>query len=555
MKIFIAFFIMASVWNLHAASLTSKDVSTFTLDQKVKVIEAYREFFREYKTSLTTSHQSEFLQHLNFISDAYASGDFNCFYAGWPSKTVNGKCTNPSRTNTSYVAEASNASCSSSQLMCNPILFGRPGICVNTSTQVLRNSAYTQCERNFSTQSRTIESVASSLNSDDLPYQADEMYRLADQICATGFQSGTRMCSNLKNKLNALRAETQNAPASGQAERAARVEQPQNSETQAPVARRPRATSAPREISPILSNGPRNYNEIVAEEVTRALENGFTPEVLCDPTTGLPLAVDERGVPVFNGPPPKAFCPSPASVAPGYRSTKRMSDFTEYLNRNNITVLGNITNMAYLETLQTMSERFPTNLMNELLANGAKINVFEGTGVTADPTFDLASAEAGSAYQLRRRLARENPLLYPNGVENWSQITGSGGSVTPPHNVPMRLAINHLEDGGTENVFLHEHAHTLDSLYKHAPISSSNAWSLVSNSENARKYFHLICKNYCVLNPGEAFAESFAAYHGCDATRQEMEREVPEIAEFFKNLTSVRELVNRESNQATPRPQ
>lgn len=199
-KILALFCFMTSL-GLQAKALTSKDVASFTLENKIKVVEAYREFFREYKTELSASYQSEFFKYLSLISEANASGGFNCFYAGWPSKTVGGKCTNPARTNTAYVSEATGASCSSSQLMCNPILFGRPGICVNTSNQALRNSAYTQCETRFASQNRTLTSVAASLNDMDLPALTEEMFILANRICRVGFQQRSRMCINLKEKL------------------------------------------------------------------------------------------------------------------------------------------------------------------------------------------------------------------------------------------------------------------------------------------------------------------------------------------------------------------
>lgn len=539
MNCFVLFTMLLSVWSFHTEAVTSKEMGSYSLEQKINVVEAYREFFREYKIKLSASHQSEFLKHLSFISEAYASGDFNCFYAGWPSKTVNGKCTNPARTNTSYVSEASGASCSSAQLMCNPILFGRPGICVNTSTQVLRNSAYSQCERNFATQGRTIASVAQALGEGDLPGQADEMHRLADEICATGFQTGSRMCQNLKNKLLALKNETPRESNQAAPAHASRNDAP------AAAAAIPRNEVRPETEAPIAAETETNDENLrqvatQADRLTTTVENASNAD--CPPeeqiivtptpiTTLNPLSarVEAAAYPFQN----RVQCDHAPQTSPD--SPEAISQF---IRENNITLSPGpeIAQTQDFRNFMFEFNKFPASLMRELKSKGARITAHIGNGVTEAKGYQNSESRTFDG-------------------RAWSKVQGAGGSVSPGviHN-PTVIVINNIYNNtygsahshGSSNLFLHEHAHALDTLYGKNSISNSVTFQNLLKEETTKAYMNKIFGPYEQSRSDETFAEFFAYYNSCSAAAEQMRSEAPEMASFLQNLTSVNELLQRE---------
>ncbi len=155
--------------------------------------------------------------------------------------------------------------------------------------------------------------------------------------------------------------------------------------------------------------------------------------------------------------------------------------------------------------------------MQEMLSRGATITLIEGFGVTEDPTFRGTSTFDGRP---------------------WSEVPGSGGN--PSARQPTRIVVNRLDDRGSVNLFLHEHAHALNSLYRTKGLTNSRAWKqLIARNPGAKDLLHEVCGSYCLTNDDETFAELFAIYHSGGS--QMMERRSPEMAEFFRNLRSVRE--------------
>jgi hypothetical protein len=152
----------------------------------------------------------------------------------------------------------------------------------------------------------------------------------------------------------------------------------------------------------------------------------------------------------------------------------------------------------------------------------------EGSGVTVDPTWvpsDLKTFDG----------------------RPWSEVPGGGGSTAREYlKTPTRVVINHLYDHhGSADMFIHEHAHSLDSIRDLHGISNSRVWSdLLASEPNSYDFLTTICGAYCTDNVEEGFAEYFANYHGCQETRAQMEREVPRIAEFFFRFRSTRNLDN-----------
>lgn len=196
MKLSILFIALISL-TASAKSFTHKEYAQLDPLRKVEILRAYTEYLRGVETQLS----DEISMRLNFslISLAHAQ-EFNCFYAGWPSTKINGKCTNPSRTNPSYKKVAD--SCRSSELVCPSSMFG-PGLCADISTQPLRNSSFSQCEKKFAESGKKIEDVAAQLA--QTPSEADEIFQLVDQLCKIP-KPNASMCARLTARVDQVRA-------------------------------------------------------------------------------------------------------------------------------------------------------------------------------------------------------------------------------------------------------------------------------------------------------------------------------------------------------------
>lgn len=215
-------------------------------------------------------------------------------------------------------------------------------------------------------------------------------------------------------------------------------------------------------------------------------------------------------------------CPAPVSNA----GTKSLADYSAELQANNISVVGgNTVQPANVDVFLQHYNKFPAPLRSEMVQRGARISIMEGEGVKTDPSFTFAQTWDG---------------------RDWSKVPGSGGEVSQHHNIPTRIVVNSLyHNHGSTDLLLHEHAHTLDSLYGRHGVSESPAWSNIMAADPSHLGLaSLLCGTYCSDHPEEAFAELFAYYFACDATKQHMEEKAPQLADFFKNLTSVRDLLD-----------
>ncbi len=219
---------------------------------------------------------------------------------------------------------------------------------------------------------------------------------------------------------------------------------------------------------------------------------------------------------------PKRSCPeivaSPTSTS--------LEQFSAELTSNNISVIpGNTVQPANVDKFLQSYRKFPQSLRTEMVGRSARISIMEGEGVKTDPSFNHAQTFDG---------------------RDWSKVPGSGGEVSQHHNIPTRIVINSLtHNHGSMDLVLHEHAHTLDSLYGGQGISKSGTWhNLVGADPSHLDFMKLLNGDYTAQHPEEAFAESFAYYFSCEATRKHMEEEVPQLAAFFQNLNSVKDLLD-----------
>ncbi|MBA2406163.1 MAG: hypothetical protein H0V66_15415 [Bdellovibrionales bacterium] len=210
MKILVFLICCLPSWLLAGEFLTQQEFKSLNEKQQVQMIKAYKDFVHEILKDEIESEELTASFRLLFIDEAFASGTFNCFYAGWPSqkKTVTTKgqkrtfCTSPLKSNPQYKKMAE--SCGPGQLLCQPVLFGA-NVCIEARTQKQRNSAFSQCQSKFEKSGKTLQGLAREIATEDMAPLADELFSLVHNICKSGFQSKTGMCSNLKKSVAAIK--------------------------------------------------------------------------------------------------------------------------------------------------------------------------------------------------------------------------------------------------------------------------------------------------------------------------------------------------------------
>jgi len=136
------------------------------------------------------------------ISEAWADGPYDCFYAGWPSnlKSIGGKryCQQPQKQNTHF----SNGTCKSTELQCQPQLFGK-NLCIPFSTPSERQTSYSRCEEKFKSSPQSNFKFVEAYTPEDFE-RLREMTALADDICEQGklgVQKSSSMCQKLKSRI------------------------------------------------------------------------------------------------------------------------------------------------------------------------------------------------------------------------------------------------------------------------------------------------------------------------------------------------------------------
>ncbi len=191
-------------------------------------------------------------------------------------------------------------------------------------------------------------------------------------------------------------------------------------------------------------------------------------------------------------------------------------DIPAFLKSNRIKMKTEIDH-AFVARFLNEYKKFPNNLRLKMIEVGAVIHLIQGNGVSDDPTWNGG-----------KKTFDGRP---------WSDVPGGGGIPELKKKFPTRIVVNHLYDRhGSSNLFLHEHAHSLDRIRMDSPISSSIDWKEVTQTQDVQKFLKVICGTYCVENANEGFAELFAYYHACTATKKDVEMYLPEVAKYISNL-------------------
>lgn len=219
-------------------------------------------------------------------------------------------------------------------------------------------------------------------------------------------------------------------------------------------------------------------------------------------------------------------------------------------------------------------KKFPPSLMQEMISRGGKIRVMIGQGVSEDPQWQIekrravADAQAYWDWYYNPRTSAAQKVGYTapipaaqiaagwentsEGQRQWDVVSGAGGLFSNPAAItPTRIVLNrmyisaHKEKNGTlsfnrqqgaSNLFLHEHGHSMDGLYGSHSISRSDEWRRLMDDPQVKAYLPRIFSHYERDRDEEGFAEAFAYYHSCEASRKQMEEHAPALAEYFRTF-------------------
>lgn len=546
-----------------------KELGQLPIEKRAELIQAYKDFFQaiDEEQPETQVETVRLFLRFNLISSAYADGPYNCVYSGWPSQKINGRCTNPARTNSSYSSFASN--CTGQSIVCQPMLFGVPVLCASTATQAKRNSSFAQCESQAKSQGRTNEVVAQGLADASMAAAADELFQTVDRICTTGFQSKTGMCRNLEKRVADIRSEVP-TPVSTATASATTAPKQTDEEPVQPVTARSQDNISDDFIAGInlLTNGTAVESELITNQrCAPSIEARVQP-------TPVPRASRRRGpsstatlnrlVVQRNPAIPVILCPRAPQDAPVGDYSRMISDYNISFHPSR----SSIENTPAFRDFMFELSKFPPQLMREMAARNGAIRVIVGNrGIESDPQ---RAVECQREIDLRRRTVayyREdrNGAIPPGRTEEQirhdcsitfdgrsrSSTSGSGGMFSvPSFIIPTRIVINELYEKpsetnprttvlqGTTNLTLHEHAHALDNLYRAGGISSSPAWTRVIRDSQTNSYLRNILSTYEYNNAEEGFAELFTYYHSCAEARNQIQTHAPQLYQFLQNLTT-----------------
>jgi hypothetical protein len=191
--------------------ITLQEFQKLDAKKQVQILKAYKAFVKEVLKNENETEELTAKIRLFLIDQAFAADTFNCFYAGWPSlkktTTTNGQkktyCSSPMKSNPQY--KKLSESCGKGEMLCQPVLFGSY-VCIDVKTQAQRNAAFSQCQKKFEKSGKTMEDLSKELSKADVAPLADELFALVHDICKSGFQSKSGMCTNLKKNVAAIQA-------------------------------------------------------------------------------------------------------------------------------------------------------------------------------------------------------------------------------------------------------------------------------------------------------------------------------------------------------------
>lgn len=187
------------------------------LQTRIEWVQELKSFMQDVEQKnpemLTNEIVREYVFRFSLFSEAIASGSYDCFFAGWPSKLVKsgGKrlCLSPIKGNFEYQS----GSCKQGQMQCQPLMFGK-GLCVGFSSSKDKQLAFSSCEKKFKVKGNY--DFLKSLTQEEKT-ALKEISVLAKDICETGsigIQKSKPMCQRLLSKFKDGLSAIERAPAS-----------------------------------------------------------------------------------------------------------------------------------------------------------------------------------------------------------------------------------------------------------------------------------------------------------------------------------------------------
>ncbi len=204
---FLALVFFLSLSSLAQARMGIKEFRSLSPQKKLKVFKLYRQFFSEIPGELAKNEPKKTV-FFELIQSAYADeGNYDCFYAGWPSTKVavsktRSLCTSPQRGNSSY----KDGECGASALQCHPLLFG-PGLCAKTNTQKLRNSAFSQCEQNYKSAGRKDSETVKQFSDPKLNQEVQDLLSTVEKVCSPA--DAPAICRSLERRIDEIMSEVE----------------------------------------------------------------------------------------------------------------------------------------------------------------------------------------------------------------------------------------------------------------------------------------------------------------------------------------------------------
>jgi Pro-Pro endopeptidase len=202
-----------------------------------------------------------------------------------------------------------------------------------------------------------------------------------------------------------------------------------------------------------------------------------------------PKAAEAEKAPKPSEKPPEATAPPDA---PGSHAT--LDAARAWADAHGVSVLkGSPVTLEHLNMVNRQAAKIPPSVMEATRAAGRPIQVLAGRGITDHPDF--------------AHLKGVTPRGYPAGM-TWDDVGGAGGGATI-------VVANKIEQSGSLNLVLHEHAHTYDY------VMAKKSGARPSDSPEWRRAHEQgqWSDAYLANHPEEGYAESFARYFGGKASR------------------------------------
>ena len=208
-------------------------------------------------------------------------------------------------------------------------------------------------------------------------------------------------------------------------------------------------------------------------------------------------------------------CSRPSGVLTdaGFASS---AELTTFMTNNNFTnVEGNTSEVDIVRVIQQY-QKVPTGMQNSMRAAGDEFRLINGFGVANDPTFPTPTGATSDG-------------------RPFTTVRGAHVATT---NTTYIVANRILEFSGNTSLTLHEIGHAI-SNGPMGQLSAEADWQQIFNNASANRLLDLITATcpgtYCTQNAEEAFAEAFAIYFNCSASRARFST-APAVREYFENL-------------------